>query len=181
VPGLTSGDTVFFKGASMLDMDGIANDQVNWLVSGINASTTRWKLLVSTVVWNPTFTESGSSDSWGGWEYEQMELRFLQQHITAENVIILTGDRHEAALDDGTNAGWPEGSASPFNQDIFSVGGTWSHGKYAGENYGRLVIDGSAHTATLTIRNTSGTNASGTTAVVVDDASVPQSVGWRSM
>jgi phosphodiesterase/alkaline phosphatase D-like protein len=167
VPGLTTGDDVYFQRISLLDKDGIANDQVDWLVSGINASTKRWKILASDVVWNPTFTGSGSSDSWGGYDFQQLELRYLQQHITADNVIVLTADRHTAALDDGTNSGWPEGSSSPFNHDIFSVGGTWSHGTYGANNYGRLVIDGSAHTATLSIRDVDGNNASGTTPVVV--------------
>ncbi len=170
VVGLSSSSTYFLRKASILDQDAIASDQVDWLIDGVNNSSNRWKVIVSSVPWNATVTGgAGGADCWGDWDSEQAERNYLLQQITAENVIVLSADRHWAAIDDGTNSGWPEITASPLDQtDRSPVEGTWSEGSdVTGHKFGLLEIDGSAHTATLTVCNADGTTSGSVTPLVV--------------
>src|SRR5690606_4041220 len=93
VPGLDDSSTYHLQRASMLDMDGIVDGQLDWLISGVNGSSRRWKLIVSDPVWNPT---EGDSDDWSA---RPLEALYLQQEITANNVIWLTADAHFGAID----------------------------------------------------------------------------------
>lgn len=169
VSGLAAGDQVSVHRASMLDRDALASDQVGWLVDGINNSTARWKVICTPVIWNQT---ANGPDLWGGWESERVEQRYLLQHITASNVVVLSGDRHFSALDSGANAVWPEATASPTNNTTLSAIGTWTHGTHAaGHTYGVLEIATSpAHRATFTIKGPSGSAAGGITALTVSAA-----------
>ncbi len=91
---------------SMLDGDELgAAGQRAWLLNGLNNSDARWKFIVSPVIFNPTTKQN---DGWGAYATErQMILDFIRDHgITG--VIVLSGDLHAGAIDDGTNAGLPE-------------------------------------------------------------------------
>lgn len=160
VTGLIVGvSSLHLRKKSMLDQDLLENGQTEWLIASMNASTAKWKILATSVIWNPTYT-TGASDIWGGWDADQLERRYIQQHVTAKNVIVLSGDRHNAAIDDGTNSGWPEMTASPFNQTNARFGGRWSHGtRTSGHSYGVLALD--ATHATLTIKDENGNVAAG--------------------
>lgn len=153
--------------ASYLDMDKIANGQTDWLIDGINNSTATFKFICSPEPMNLTAT--GWSDSFSGWDADQMELRYLHQRITADNVIVLAGDRHLQAVDDGTNAGWPEVVTSRLVQDGSSLSGTWSHGSQTNSE-GYVVVDVAADTVTITVKKADGTTAPGVTQLVVTAA-----------
>lgn len=148
VPDLDDTSTYFFRCASMLDMDALADDQTDWLITNINASTKRFKFIVSSSCWNPTLRGSGSGDAWGGWEtgvLDNAEQNYIIQEITAENVFVLSGDRHHAGIDDGTNSIYPEMMSSPLNTTPLAVAGgeIWSNGSYTtGRNYGVVTISG---------------------------------------
>jgi hypothetical protein len=143
---------------------------VDWLIDNVNSSTARWKVIVSSVPWNATVTGgAGGADCWGDWDAEQFERSYLAQQVTAANVIVLSGDRHWGAIDDGTNSGWPEITAGPLNQvDRSPVEGTWTHGSdVSGHKFGLLTIDGTAHTATLAVFDADGTQTASVTPLVV--------------
>jgi phosphodiesterase/alkaline phosphatase D-like protein len=162
---VSSVDTLQFhlRNKSMMD-DGVVG-QLDWLVDGINASTKRWKVIVSSVVFNPTYV---NSDSWGDFDFDDMESVYLRQHITADNVLVLSGDRHRSAIDDGTSSHWPECSASPLVQSQATMGGTWSEGMTSvdAHYYGLLVL--SATEAVFTIRNADGTTNGQVTPLTVE-------------
>jgi phosphodiesterase/alkaline phosphatase D-like protein len=154
--------------ASMLDMDMIENGQLEWLIDGILSSQAKWKFLCSSVAWNPTFIGGGSSDVWGGWQAEQMENRYLIQRLAGvTNLIVLSGDRHRAGIDDGSSSVWPECSASPFENTNTTLGGNWSHGTYGrGPNFGLVEIRPTS--VTLRVKNAIGADAPGITPLVVE-------------
>lgn len=176
ITGLDSSTTYFLREQSMLDGDALASDnQLDWLIDGVNNSTARWKIIVSASCWNPT--EGTDEDTWGSYDDDDVEQDYIIQQITADNVIVLTGDRHFGAIDDGTNSNWPEISASPLTRTNGTVTGTWSQGTdNTGHMYGTLEIDGSAHTATLTVKDANGTTTASVTPLVVNAAAASGSV-----
>lgn len=174
VTGLDSSSTYFLKRASMLDQSALAtNDQVSWLIDGVNNSTKRWKFIATPSVWNPTVDQADDSDVWGDWDSEQMESQYLRQEITADNIIVLSGDRHWAAIDDGTNSVWPEISASPITRNTYLTGtaGTWTEGaENSVRHYGMIEVGTSPHQVTLTVRLSDGTTSTVVDPLIVADA-----------
>jgi len=159
VPGLRPGvTTCHLKRKSMLDQDFLfATGQTEWLIAGLNRSTAKWKVVVSDVVWNPTLV--GGGDVWGDWDTDRMEQRYIVEHVKASNVLVISGDRHRSAIDDGTNSIWPEMSASPLNQTAATLNGKWTNGvTTAGTHYYGILTLGATY-ATMTIKNADGTTA----------------------
>ena len=160
VPGLRSGETTcHLRRKSMLDQDLLGADgQTEWLINGLNRSTAKWKVVVTDVVWNTTCV--GGGDVWSDWDTDRMEQRYIIERVKAPNVLVISGDRHRSAIDDGTNSVWPEMSASPLNQSAASMTGKWTNGvTTAGTHYYGVLTLGSTY-ATMTIKNADGTTAS---------------------
>lgn len=178
VPSLSAGVSTFhLRFKSLLDGLFLASNQVDWLVDGLNASTARWKVIVSAEAWNPSYISN--SDAWGGYDVDQMESLYLRQHITATYVFVFSGDRHRSAIDDGTNAYWPEITASPFNQSPATLGGTWTQGIYgAGHSFGLATF--TASSATLAVKDATGGSASGVTplTITIPAAPSPTPIRW---
>lgn len=121
---------------SMLDGDELGTaGQWAWLLNGLKNSRAKWKFIISPVILNPTTKER---DGWGAYPTER---RRLLENIHTNNitgVIVLSGDLHAGAIDDGTNAGLPE-MVTPTANDGFDQRcltepsgnvGTWSVGSY---------------------------------------------------
>ena len=146
----------------MLDQDLLGPDgQTQWLINGLNRSTAKWKVIVTDVVWNTTCV--GGGDVWSDWDTDRLEQRYIIEHVKASNVLVISGDRHRSAIDDGTNSVWPEMSASPLNQAAASMTGKWTNGvTTAGTHYYGVLTLGSTY-ATMTIKNANGTTASSVT------------------
>ena len=156
--------TFHLRNKSMMD-DGVVG-QLDWLVDGINASTKRWKLIVSSVIFNPTYDTN--SDAWAGFDsIDDMEQLYLIQHITADNVLVLSGDRHRSAIDDGTNSHWPECTASPLVQNQATLAGTWTNGMTTIDAHYYGLLELSATQAVFTIRNANGTTNAQVTPLTV--------------
>jgi hypothetical protein len=168
VTGLDNATTYYLRKASFYDQDMIASGQTDWIISNINSSTRRWKVIVSSTAMHPS---GGSTDTIGGWDADQIELKYLWQEITADDVVSISGDRHGAGIDDGTNSHWPEACISPFNQSDIGVVGTWSEGiDNTGHKYGVLEIDGTTDELTLTCKDADGTTTAGVTPLVIASA-----------
>ena len=115
---------------------GTGQSQLDWLLGALSSSTATWKFLVSTVAFNRGFAQVMTlalalqdvtisfpelppgtaligaalelADKWTGFPADQDTLmHFIAAH-GIRNVIVLSGDMHTAAMDDGTNAGFPE-------------------------------------------------------------------------
>lgn len=103
--------------ASMLDGDELGDKgQRAWLLNGLKESRAKWKFIVSPVIFNPT---TKVNDGWGAYLNERkLILDFIRDNkITF--VILLSGDLHAGALDDGTNSGLPE-LVAPTANDGFN-------------------------------------------------------------
>ncbi len=167
IPNLSSISTYALKRASMLDMNGIPNGQVSWLINGINSSPARWNVIISPVGWNPT---SGSlqPDGWGGWDIEGFEQNHLRQRITnTTGLMVWSGDYHGAGIDDGTNSGYPEHTVSPFDQSNDPCRGTYTNGKKStGKMFGYATF--TATRCTMTNYNSDGVQTSEIMPLVID-------------
>ncbi len=132
-------------GHSMLAGDSslLGENQMAWLLRELQNSAADWKFIVSTVPFNRglrgvidlsvSLQDSfivlpgqgsqsllnvalGMSDKWAGFPEEQQKLLQFIHDQQIKNVIVLSGDTHTAAIDDGTNAGLPELMAGALEQ-----------------------------------------------------------------
>jgi phosphodiesterase/alkaline phosphatase D-like protein len=126
-----SGGTYYFSGKSSHTM--LGKKQLNWLLNGLKNSTADWKIVVSGVTFNKKFqtvlkdllalpgligvpTGSAMMDTWAGYPLEQDSiLGFIKQECI-NNTILVSGDSHTSAIDDGANAGFPEMMAANLHK-----------------------------------------------------------------
>ena len=93
---------------------------------------------VSSVPW--IYRESDSSDSWGGYHEERREIADFLKENEIDDIVIMGGDAHMVAMDDGTNSDYATGGgapipviqAAPLDQAGSSKGGPFSEGQYPG-------------------------------------------------
>jgi hypothetical protein len=119
---------------SRLDGDNLgASGQLQWLYTGLKASTAVWKFIVTPSVFNPT---PGKYDSWASFQTERQAIIDFINSNGIKNVVLLSADMHFGAIDNGSNSGFVEmltPSANTFgcitNPPDFSTG-TWSEGIY---------------------------------------------------
>lgn len=115
----------------------LGSEQLLWLKQSLLQSKATWKFIYTGVVFNSTL---GKTDSWMGYTKERTELvRFLKGQ-SADNaspvtgVIFISGDAHGGAIDDGTNADFPEmlvpGPETRYCWTTAEVG-KWSNGYYS--------------------------------------------------
>jgi len=117
----------------------LGEEQMDWLLTGLSNSSAHWKFIVSSVVFNQKYeifrdsllTVASSTpaleslaiegafatlDSWSGYEADQDKLLNYIDSLNVENIILLSGDSHTGAIDDGINSGLPELMAANLNQ-----------------------------------------------------------------
>jgi alkaline phosphatase D len=112
--------------------------QIDWLLRELRESTATWKFLVSTVAFNPAerstvelalllqgtpldpldvpgqgFMSTADiaiafTDRWGGFPATIQKILRSVSDEGIENVIVLSGDSHNTAIDDGANSFFPE-------------------------------------------------------------------------
>ena len=118
---------------SMLDGNALgATGQLQWLKDGLLASTAVWKVIFTSVVTN---TSTKFPDAWGGYQTEWLSLKQFINSNNIHNVVFISGDLHQASIDNGTQAGFPEMCAPTANK-VRSGGcatgsvGHWSEGYY---------------------------------------------------
>jgi len=114
---------------SMLDGDDLGSvGQLDWLKNGLLSSSATWKIIYTPSVFNPT---SGKDDSWSGFQHERQDIL---DFIGANNItgaILVAGDMHFGAIDDGTNSGLPEMEVPSVDLPwclSWTDTGTWSEG-----------------------------------------------------
>ena len=117
---------------------GTGENQLDWFLAGLKNSTAEWKFLMSSVPFNKAqigaidlgislqntvlnipfdnypegitglFAAVEMSDKWVGFPEDiDTVMNFISKN-NIKNVIVLSGDSHNAAIDDGKNAGLPE-------------------------------------------------------------------------
>ncbi len=125
---------------SMLDGERIGNDQLSWLLDGLSASTAVWKIILSTVTFNPSArANQDPPDSWRGFQTEAQVIRAHIEGNQIQGVVAISGDIHTGGgIDDGTNSliGVPELTVPHVNLANGNRRnlGTWSEGVTSGRS-----------------------------------------------
>ncbi|MDH3678953.1 MAG: alkaline phosphatase D family protein [Acidimicrobiia bacterium] len=125
----------------------LGEDQLAWLIDElISASRTH-----ALVVWaNPTpWISAGGPDDWSGYASERTTIADALADAGVDDVIMVSGDAHMVAIDDGTNSGYatdgtpgfPVLHAGALDRPGSLKGGPYSHGAFPGAGqYGKLEI-----------------------------------------
>ena len=158
--------------------------QLNWLLSGLKNSTAQWKFIVSGVTFNKAYKKvldiamlkrvqnrklpngttgayisASMASMWFAFPKTQAALlNFCHDH-KIKNVIVLSGDAHTAAIDDGSNAGFPElmaGGLAQKNSKLASIiynnlklnlwnqGGQGINNQNFNDAFGKVEVNGNA-------------------------------------
>ena len=119
---------------SMLDGNNLgATGELQWLENGLLTSTARWKIIFTSVVTNPS---TKPFDAWGAYQTEWNAVRNFINSNNIQGVVFIAGDLHLEAIDNGTQAGFPEmcvagaNSRQTAHQCATGATGTWSEGFY---------------------------------------------------
>ncbi|MDA0321390.1 MAG: alkaline phosphatase D family protein [Verrucomicrobia bacterium] len=118
--------------------------QKAWFKSQLLYAHERYSVIFwgSSVPW--IATPEVNSDTWGGYHHERVELaNFIRDHEISE-LVILGGDTHMIAFDDGSNSDYAEGGGAPV--PVFQAGaldrvgtekgGPYSHGAFPNRTLG---------------------------------------------
>lgn len=159
--------------------------QMDWLIRELQNSTATWKFICTSVPFNPANrallefillfqgTEFdpfptpfgpisaaglalGISDSWNGFPASAQRLVRAVHDANIENVIVLSGDSHTAAIDDGSNALFPEVMAGGLDRTnsrlvafaellgikLWNPGGQSFKNNNFNSHYGRITVFG---------------------------------------
>jgi len=113
--------------------------QKRWFKRQLRRARDRYPVIawVSTVPW--IGPEGSSEDHWGGFAHERRELAtYIDSIGVADQLVVLSGDAHMVALDDGTHnhygraggGGFPVVHAAALDQTGSVKGGPYTHGPY---------------------------------------------------
>ncbi|MFQ6112637.1 MAG: alkaline phosphatase D family protein [bacterium] len=165
------------------DSDITGELQMDWLIRELQESTATWKFVCTSVPFNPShraplelalFLQGGPfdpiripgltvtpaelaitiSDNWAGFPHSIQRLVKAVNESNLENVIVLSGDSHTAAIDDGANSLFPEimaGGLDRTNSMIVAVaellgmrlwnrGGQTLETRNFNNHYGRVTV-----------------------------------------
>jgi alkaline phosphatase D len=133
-------------------------NQLDWFLKALKKSTSKWKVIVSTVLFNPSYArvfsnsyladkypwmKDDAADKWAGYPKDVHALMETIKENNINNVFVISGDSHSSYIDDGSNSLIPEISAS--NLDVnnsllhkkLEEGGIniWNQGTYDGKGH----------------------------------------------
>jgi phosphodiesterase/alkaline phosphatase D-like protein len=147
------------KGHSILAGYSISGtDQRAWLLESLKASTARWKVIASSVTFNPSYmaalkdegvltgyerVRSGITDKWAGFPGDVDVLVETIRKNRIKNVIIVSADAHSSFIDDGTHSLIPEIGSSNLDVPNSNIGAlmalagynVWNKGGLSGSGY----------------------------------------------
>jgi phosphodiesterase/alkaline phosphatase D-like protein len=137
----------------------LGDRQLRWLEHELVTASRNHALVVwvSSVPW---IAPAGAGrDDWGGYPLERQRLAEVIEQAAIENLVMLGGDAHMVAIDDGSNSGYgPSGRGFPvlhaaaLDRPGSVKGGPYSHGAVpGGGQFGTLTVldDG---TGSVTVR-----------------------------
>jgi alkaline phosphatase D len=142
------------------DKSMLGAEQKAWFKQALLASTVTWKIVISSVPFNPGMK---IEDAWGAYLTERNELLQFINGNGIKNVVILSGDVHSGgAVDFGENSGLPEVSVPNANTGTAADSwgpnpGKWTIGPLSGvNNPGFAWIEVGLGTLTITVRGADG-------------------------
>ena len=126
----------------------LGDDQLAWLIDELTRSARTHALVVwaNSVPW----ISAESADSWGAYPDERRRIADALAEAGVQNLVMVSGDAHMVAIDDGTNSGYSSAGTEGFpvlhgaalDRPGSVKGGPYSHGAFPGSGqYGRLEID----------------------------------------
>jgi phosphodiesterase/alkaline phosphatase D-like protein len=138
-------------------------NQMDWFLRSLKESTAKWKVIVSSVIFNPNYALSIQNDSlmskfpwmrrdisdkWAGFIEDQDKVISTIKENNIKNIFVISGDTHSSYIDNGKNSFIPEISASNLDvnnslidQRLKNQGiSIWSEGSYEGNGhtYGKV-------------------------------------------
>jgi|SRR5690554_5133400 len=143
------------------DIDG--ENQKDWFLNALKNSTAKWKVIVSSVLFNPAYAKTtefdslpkdiywlpaDAADKWAGYPEDINAVLNTIISNNIKNVFVISGDTHSSFIDDGTNSLIPEIGASNLDVSNSNLGiklrslglNIWNQGTYdeEGHTYGRV-------------------------------------------
>ena len=143
------------------DISGI--NQKEWFLNALKNSKAKWKVIVSSVLFNPAYIKtaeldslpddlwwfpSDAADKWAGYPEDINALLNTIIANNIKNVFVISGDTHSSFIDNGKNSLIPEIGASNLDvnnsmldKKLNSLGiSIWNKGSYdeEGHTYGRV-------------------------------------------
>lgn len=125
-------------------------EQKAWFKQQLLDANGKYPLIVwvQSVPWIADKTDG--ADNWGGYTTERAELANFIADNDIEGLLMISGDAHMLAIDDGTNsdystsgdAGFPVFHAAPLDRPGNPKGGPYSEGIYtSGGQFGLVTVD----------------------------------------
>lgn len=124
-------------------------DQLDWLIDELVDSAESHAV----VVWvNPTpwISDAGVGDDWSNYPEERRQIADALAAARVDNLVMVSGDAHMVAIDDGSNSDYSSGDGTGFpvlhaaalDRPGSVKGGPYSDGAVAGPGqFGRIEID----------------------------------------
>ena len=118
----------------------LGSEQLEWFLEELSVSLDTYPVVVwvNSIPWI-TEVEEGA-DHWGGYSFEREKIAAAIAEVGSEGLVMLAGDAHMLAIDDGSNSSFvPDGSASfpvmqaaALDRNGSTKGGPYSEGTFPG-------------------------------------------------
>lgn len=118
----------------------LGDAQRRWLVDELRRSSRSHAVVlwVNAVPW--ISPDDPTRDDWGGYADERASILAAIEQASIDNLVMLSGDAHMVALDDGTNSGgFPVLHAGALDRPGSTKGGPYSDGAFPGAGQFGLV------------------------------------------
>jgi phosphodiesterase/alkaline phosphatase D-like protein len=109
--------------------------QKQWLKDQLVAARDAEAPLILCVITVPWVSSDSTDDNWGAYTHERRELADFIKNNRIQNLVMLSGDMHALAYDDGTNSDYATGGGAPvkvFHAAALARGGSTKGGPYSG-------------------------------------------------
>ena len=128
----------------------LGTQQKAWLQEELLAANGQYPLIfwVSTMPW--IAEADGDADHWGGYTHERLEISQFIEDNDIRGLVMLSGDAHMLAIDDGSNnrftpnggPGFPVMHAAALDKNGSEKGGPYSEGVFeGGGQFGLVTVD----------------------------------------
>lgn len=163
--------------------------QRQWFLDNLRQSTATWKFVITATAFNKTYGDAlnnvlnlpnfaGMSlaaaliDCWAGFPMDRDSIMNCVQDNQIDGIVMMSGDTHTAAIDDGSNGGLPEimaGALSQANSTLYTTvplltqGLRWTSGQGINGNtnyndaFGKITVRGDT-SVTIQLVDENGTS-----------------------